>query len=131
CRCCRPCPVCLLAVWQFCFIRSPVNYQVAGSCWSASSPSGLSLPPCRCRCLFRLVATSRYLLALFGCYGPPLPASFVLLHSAAVGVPVRPLAAPSLADDMLHYTGGRASFAALSTRGAGRGALHRVIYAET
>ncbi|CAN0346355.1 unnamed protein product [Pylaiella littoralis] len=32
---------------------------------------------------------------------------------------------------MLHYTGGRASFAALSTRGAGRGALHRVIYAET
>ncbi|CAN0446005.1 unnamed protein product, partial [Pylaiella littoralis] len=43
--CCRPCPVCLLAVWQFCFIRSPVNYQVAGSCWSASSPSGLSLPP--------------------------------------------------------------------------------------
>ncbi|CAM9706431.1 unnamed protein product, partial [Pylaiella littoralis] len=27
------------------FICSPVNYQVAGSCWSASSPSGLSRPP--------------------------------------------------------------------------------------
>ncbi|CAN0420859.1 unnamed protein product, partial [Pylaiella littoralis] len=72
------------AVWQFCFIRSPVNYQVAGSCWSVSSPSGLSLPPAlgrhvvaaacsvllphRVTCSpFSVVTARRCMLALFCC----------------------------------------------------------------